>query len=176
MMKPININFAVKRERQKTFIAVLVTISLLLALSMMGLSATQFSKNKKRIDHYRQKIAYFHSNDQQRRLSSPASVDDASLEKEIVFYNALLRKKAFGWLDILEFLEKGSAEGIVLSHLMIDREKRAIHFEGRSDTPQILSLFIRQMMATDRLQLGEMRQQLQPDGAITFTMGGRISP
>ena len=175
-MKPIGINFAVKRERRKTFITVLVTLSLLLALSMVGRSAVQFSKNKNRINQYRQKIVHLQSKNKNEPSSSPASVDDALLEKEIVFYNTLLKKKAFGWLDILDFLEGASTEGIVLSQLMIDREKRAIHFEGRSDSAKILSLFIRQMTATDRFQLGEVSQRFQSDGAITFTMGGKISP
>lgn len=70
----------------------------------------------------------------ERELKSrPAAVvdtDSAATRARIRFFNEILARKAFGWLDLLERIELATLDGIALSGLAPDRKNGTVTIEG----------------------------------------------
>lgn len=67
--------------------------------------------------------------------SRPAGVSDnefKNLLNRIAFFNAVIEKKTFNWLNILDQLELVTPEGIALSSLAPDPVSGVVKIEGRS--------------------------------------------
>lgn len=67
--------------------------------------------------------------------SRPAGITDNEFKRllnSIVFFNAVIERKTFNWLNILDQLELVTPEGIALSSLTPDSATGELKIEGRS--------------------------------------------
>lgn len=174
-MKPIVMDFAVKKEPRKTFMTVFTALFSILALILAGNTAVKFNENQKSIGQYKKKITHLQAVAEKKRSDTPFAVPE-NLKKEVAFFNTLSKQKNFQWIAILDFLEKACGEGIVLSNLEIHRAKGTIYFKGRSESAALLSHLIHEVSASDGYRLDTLSQSPRSDGAIAFTMEGRITP
>jgi len=72
---------------------------------------------------------------EQRLNSRPSGVTEKDLTRllaDIKYYNEIIGRKSYNWLDVLEQLEGATPEGIALTALVPDRKSQDLKIEGHA--------------------------------------------
>jgi type IV pilus assembly protein PilN len=106
-----------------------VVTGIVLLLALLAWNVSRVSSGLGELHRFRAESAEFES-----RLSGrPAGVSENDYNKmlaSIRFFNAVIERKSFSWLGLLEQLENATPEGIALTSLSQEKKKDVLKIEG----------------------------------------------
>lgn len=83
-----------------------------------------------------------------RLNSRPSGVSEKEYTRllgDIGFYNAIIARKTFNWMGLLEQLELVTPEGIALASLVPDRITGVVKIEGRAKNFALIKLYLEKL-------------------------------
>lgn len=119
----------------------------------------------------------------QKRGKGPAlqvsEAERASMRTEIHFFNDIIRRRAFDWMDLLQQVENTTPKGIWLSSLFPDRKTGMIKVEGLAGSFGNVRAYLEQLEAsgifTDVLLVSHENTSLwEKANGVRFTVSFRM--
>lgn len=135
------INLVTKTYLDDRLISRIGTVIIIILLSILMLNVYFSATIAGKIGRISTKIAEIESKFAKR----PVGVSEkefTELTAKISFYNSIIRKKSYNWLNILDQMEQVVPEGIAISSLRPDLKQQIIKIEGRAKNFKLVQIFI----------------------------------
>lgn len=168
-MKPVYINFLTIKKKSTKKIVVMMLACLICAVCFTVWNFYTFFIQKKMVEHYKIKIETIVSKNKKKNQLPPAEAEQ--LKSDVDFLNTLLKDKNFPWIDMLDRLETSIDEGVRFTQIEIDREQKKILLQGKADSAQNLSRFIKNISSDKLFILSSLSQESRQNSEMYFDMG-----
>lgn len=152
-------------------ISVAVAVILLATLAWNGMRCASNLGEEKRL---RDDIAGLKKRAHGR--AAPVSESQrASILAETRFFNDIIERRAFGWLELLEQVENATPDGIWLSSLVPDRKTGAIRVEGLAANFSTVRVYLEKLedsgrFADAQLVSHEKKSLWEQAGGVRFSV------
>lgn len=127
------LNLATRTYLDQRLINRVLIGSVLLLLALLGWNVSRLSTNMGEQDRLLSEISGF----EERMNRRPAGVSEKEFslqQASIRFYNDIIERKTFDWLELLNQLEYATPEGIALSSLEPDKKSGEFKIEGLANS------------------------------------------
>jgi type IV pilus assembly protein PilN len=172
------INLALKTRYDRLLVGRTITVVGIMLFLLLAWNVYRLIWNQGEIVRLDGDISYAGK----RLKSYPKGVSDKDYSRmlaDVGFYNDIIARKVFNWVDLLEKLEEVTPEGIALSSLLPDREKGTLKIEAWAASFQDIRSYMAKLEDsgefTDVLLLSNQTVQLWEQArGIKFSVSCRV--